>query len=272
MKQLKFKGLLATLALGVGLLVGCGSTEKSESATNGDTGKSSEQEEFVYAMSGIYKPFNYKENGELTGFDVELGKALAEKMDMKAVPMTFPYESIIQGLLDDKFDAILGSMTVTEDRLKVVNFTDTYYRSGSQLFVAENNSEIQTAADAEGKIIGATPATNYEADALKLTAKENVITYAQGDVAALMDLKTKRLDAVVADNIFAQIAINEANLPVKAVGDLLAVNEQAIAVNKNNEELVEKINKALAELIEDGTYAEISEKWFGFNLMDEKSK
>ena len=261
-----------TLTFCVGLLVGCGTTEKSGNSTNGEANNSADQEEFVYAMSGIYKPFNYKENGKLTGFDVELGEALAEKMNMKAVPMTFPFESIIQGLLDDKFDAILGSMTVTEERLKVVNFTDTYYRSGSQLFVAENNTEIQSAADAEGKIIGAVPATNYETDALKLTAKENVITYAQGDVAALMDLKTKRLDAVVADNIFAQIAIDEASLPVKAVGDLLAVNEQAIAVNKGNEELVEKINKALAELIEDGTYAEISEKWFGFNLMDEKSE
>ncbi|WP_409369169.1 transporter substrate-binding domain-containing protein [Lysinibacillus sp. 38-6] len=266
MKQFKLKALLATLTLGVGLLVGCGSKDEPTKASSSD----SEQQEFVYAMSGIYKPFNYKENGKLVGFDVELGEALAEKMGMKPVPMTFPFESIIQGLLDDKFDAILGSMTVTEDRLKVVSFTDTYYRSGSQLFVAENNNEIQSGADAKDKIIGAVPATNYESDALKLTAKENVITYPQGDVAALMDIKTGRLDAVVADNIFAQLAIDEAKIPVKAVGDLLAVNEQAIAVNKDNEELKEKLNKALAQLIEDGTYAKISEKWFGFNLMDEK--
>jgi len=266
MKQFKLKALLATLTLGVGLLVGCSSKDEPTKASSSDA----EQQEFVYAMSGIYKPFNYKENGKLVGFDVELGEALAEKMGMKPVPMTFPFESIIQGLLDDKFDAILGSMTVTEDRLKVVSFTDTYYRSGSQLFVAENNTEIKSGEDAKGKIIGAVPATNYESDALKLTAKENVITYPQGDVAALMDIKTGRLDAVVADNIFAQLAIDEAKIPVKAVGDLLAVNEQAIAVNKDNVELKEKLNKALAQLIEDGTYAKISEKWFGFNLMDEK--
>lgn len=191
---------------------------------------------------------------------------------MKPVPMTFPFESIIQGLLDNKYDAILGSMTVTEERLKTVDFTDTYYRSGSQLFVADDNTEIKTVDDAKGKIIGAVPATNYEQDALKLTSKENVMTYPQGDVAALMDIKTGRLDAVVADNIFAQLAINEAKIQVKPVGDLLAINEQAIAVNKDNKELTEKLNKALAEIIEDGTYAKISEKWFGFNLMDEPSK
>lgn len=268
MKLSKFKGLLATLTLGVGLLVGCSSSdEPKEAATKG-----AEQEEFVYAMSGIYKPFNYKENGKLVGFDVEIGEALAEKMGMKAVPMTFPFESIIQGLLDEKYDAILGSMTVTDERLKVVNFTDTYYRSGSQLFVAQDNNDIKSAEDAKGKMIGAVPATNYEQDALKLTPKENVITYAQGDVAALMDIKSGRLDAVVADNIFAQLAIDEAKIPVKPVGDLLAVNEQAIAVNKKNDELKEKLNKALAEIIADGTYEKISNKWFGFNLMDEQAK
>lgn len=268
MKKKKVIGLMSTILLGSALLFGCGTEKGSENSG----AKTEKKEEFVYAMSGLYKPFNYKEDGKLTGFDVEIGEALAEKMGMTPKPITFPFETIIQGLIDKKFDAILGSMTVTPERQKVVNFTDTYYRSGSLIFVAEDNNEITSAEDAKGKKIGTTPATNYEQDALKLTDKANILTYPQGDMGALMDLETGRVEAVVADSIFGQIAIGEGALKVKPVGDLIGVNEQAIAVNKDNQELTDKINKALAEIIADGTYEKISKKWFGFNLMDETQK
>ncbi len=73
---------------------------------------------------------------------MEIGKALAEKMGMKAVPVTNPWETIIQGLQAKKYDAIIGSMTVTDERKKSVSFTNTYYQSGAQIFVAENKQEI----------------------------------------------------------------------------------------------------------------------------------
>ncbi|WP_391204377.1 transporter substrate-binding domain-containing protein [Psychrobacillus sp. L4] len=265
MKKKKVISLMSTILLVSALLFGCSSGKDAEKSGE----KTEKKEEFVYAMSGLYKPFNYKEDGKLTGFDVEIGEALAEKMGMTAKSITFPFETMIQGLIDKKFDAILGSMTITPERLKVVNFTDTYYRSGSQIFVSEDNTDIKSADDAKGKKIGTTPATNYEQDALKLTDKANVITYPQGDIGALMDLETGRVEAVVADNIFGQMAIDTGKLKVKPVGDLIGINEQAIAVNKDNQELTDKINKALAEIIADGTYEKISMKWFGFNLMDE---
>ncbi len=96
------------------------------------------KKEFRYAMSGLYKPFNYKENdGKLVGFDVELGEALAKKMNMKPTPITNPWETLIQGLKAKKYDVILGSMAITEERLKAVNFSNPYYRSGAQIFVAK---------------------------------------------------------------------------------------------------------------------------------------
>ena len=89
-------------------------------------------------MSGLYKPFNYKENdGKLVGFDVEIGEALAKKMNMKATPVTNPWETLIQGLQAKKYDVILGSMAITEERLKAVSFSNPYYRSGAQIFVAK---------------------------------------------------------------------------------------------------------------------------------------
>jgi polar amino acid transport system substrate-binding protein len=242
------------------VLAGCGSAK--------ETNTSEKKEEFVYAMSGLFKPFNYKEDGKLTGFDVEIGEALAEKMDMKSKAITFPFESIIQGLRDKKFDAILGSMTVTEERLKAVDFTNPYYKSGSRIFVSADNTEIKSKEDLKGKKIGVTPATIYEKLAKELTDQDKVMVYSQGDMTALMDLATGRADAVICDDIFGKVGITQGDLKIKAVDELLNVDNQAIATNKEDKELTGKINKALDEIIADGTYEEISKKWFGYNLME----
>lgn len=264
MKKKWVYGVLSTLLLGSMVLSGCGSSEKAETA-NGD--QKTEQAEFRYAMSGLYKPFNFKENGNLTGFDVEIGQALAEKMGMKAVPVTNPWETIIQGLLANKYDAIIGSMTVTEERLKTVNFSNAYYRSGSQVFVAEGNTEIKTPDDLKGKKIGTVKASPYGETAKKYTDK---LTEYDSDLTAIMDLPTGRLDAVITDQMVGFRVIKEGAVKIKDIGKPLSQDEQGIAVRKEDKELLDKINKALDEIVKDGTYDKISEKWFGRSILGEK--
>ncbi|MEH7085206.1 transporter substrate-binding domain-containing protein [Neobacillus drentensis] len=261
MKKITISSLLIAILIFSVVLAGCGSAKETNTAEK-------KHEEFVYAMSGLFKPFNYKEDGKLTGFDVEIGEALAKKMDMKPKAITFPFETIIQGLRDQKFDAILGSMTVTEERLKAVDFTNPYYKSGSRIFVSANNNEIKSKADLKGKKIGVTPATVYEKLAKKLTDQDKVMVYSQGDMTALMDLATGRVDAVICDDIFGRVAVTQGGLKMKPVDELLQVDNQAIATNKEDPELTKKINKALDEIIADGTYEKISKKWFDYNLMD----
>lgn len=261
MKKKTISSLLIAILIFSVVLAGCGSAKETTTAEKN-------QEEFVYAMSGLFKPFNYKEDGKLTGFDVEIGEALAKKMDMKPKAITFPFETIIQGLRDQKFDAILGSMTVTEERLKAVDFTNPYYKSGSRIFVSANNNEIKSKADLKGKKIGVTPATVYEKLAKKLTDQDKVMVYSQGDMTALMDLATGRVFAVICDDIFGRVAVTQGGLKMKPVDELLQVDNQAIATNKEDPELTKKINKALDEIIADGTYEKISKKWFDYNLMD----
>lgn len=263
MKKKTIIGFMSTILMSSMLLAACGSAKEA-----GNAEKAKEDQEFVYAMSGLFKPFNYKEGDKLTGFDVEIGEALAEKMGMEPKAITFPWETIIQGLRDKKFDAILGSMTVTEEREKAVNFTDPYYKSGSRIFVAADNNEIKSKEDLKGKKIGVTPSTVYEGLAKTLTDPDKVMTYSQGDMTAMMDIKAGRVDAVIVDDIYGRVAGKESGLNLKPVDELLQVDNQAIAVNKEDKELMEKINKALEEIIKDGTYAKISEKWFGYNLMD----
>ena len=124
MKRNMFKAI-AVITLCASLLLGACSKESSTSSTDG-------KKEFRYAMSGVYKPFSYKENSKLAGFDVEIGEALAKKMNMKAVPVTNPWETLIQGLQAKKYDVILGSMAITSKSSElyepILSFWGTNFR------------------------------------------------------------------------------------------------------------------------------------------------
>ena len=259
-------GILSLLLISLMvILAACGSSgTKSQTA-----GKAANQQEFRYGMSGLFKPFNFKENGQLTGFDVEIGKKIAEKMGMKPVPVTNPWETIIQGLQAKKYDAIIGSMTVTDERKKSVDFTNPYYRSGSQIFISGKNQKITSLNDLKGKKIGAVKASPYGELARKLTDSANVVEY-DSDLTALMDLPTGRLDAVITDQMVGFRVIKEKAIDIKDLGSPLSHDNQAIAVRKGDTELLNKINKALDEIIKDGTYEKISKKWFGRNILGEK--
>lgn len=259
MKKSWMIGLMVSLFFVSVMLTACGSSEKSSG---------NEKKEFRYAMSGLYKPFNFKENGKLVGFDVEIGEALAKKMGMKPVAVTNPWETLIQGLKAKKFDAILASMTVTEERKKSVNFTDTYYRSGAQIFVAKDNETIKSVADLKGKKIGVVKASTYKELALQNTDQGNIVEY-DSDITALMDLPTGRLDAVITDQMVGLPIIKDGAIKIKDVGKPLSHDDQAIAVRKEDKELLDKLNKALAEIIKDGTYDKISNKWFGRSILGE---
>ncbi|WP_432774869.1 ABC transporter substrate-binding protein [Brevibacillus gelatini] len=261
--------LLSTVLLGSLLLAACGSQESNSPAGGGQAAGGEGKKDFTYAMSGVYKPFSFKENGELTGFDVEIGKALAEKMGMNPVPITNPFETIIPGLEAKKYDTIIGSLTVTPERQKVVSFTNPYYRSGSQIFVMKGNTTIKSKEDLKGKKIGVVKASNYLDWARKLTDEDKITQY-DSDITALLDLPTGRLDAVITDQVVGLRFIKEGGGDVIDVGEPLSYDEQAIAVRLGDQEAVDRINKALDEIIKDGTYEKISQKWFGRNILQQQ--
>lgn len=221
---------------------------------------------FTFAMSGLYPPFNYQDNGQLVGFDVEIGYALAEKMGMEPNPVTNPWQTILAALKSDKFDAIIGSMAITDERLKEVNFSAPYYKSGAQVFIHADNEEIKAVEDLHGKKIGVVIASTFEEIAREYS--DEVTTY-DSDVTALQDLLVKgRLDAVITEQLVGMYAINKNDLAIKAMGEPLYIDQMGIAVKKEQTELLEKINAALEEIIADGTYAKISEQYFGENIYD----
>ncbi len=263
MKKVLYLAGLAILS--VFLLTGCGGSK--ETAGGKESPTTTEKPEFSYAMSGLYKPFNYKESGKLTGFDVEMGAEIAKRMGMEPNPVTNPWETLIQGLKANKYDAIIGSMAITEKRKEQVDFSRPYYRSGAQVFVSTNNETIKTPDDMKGKKIGVVKASTFRDVALRYTSADKVIGY-DSDITALQDLPTGRIDAVITDQMVGLVAMKNGQ-KIKDVGKPLWVDEMAIPVNKGNTELLNKINAALDEIIKDGTYEKISNKWFGRNILGE---
>ncbi|RYD03515.1 hypothetical protein N752_19085 [Desulforamulus aquiferis] len=184
-------------------VTGCGSNQAPEE--NNDPAQES-KDTFSYAMSGLYKPFNYKDGGVLTGFDVEIGEEIAKRMGMEADPVTNPWETIIQGLKAGKYDAIIGSMAYTEERSEQVDFSRPYYRSGAQIFVSPDNDAIKGPEDLTGKVIGVVKSSTFRDVALKYTENDKVIGY-DSDVIALQDLPTGRVDAVITDQMVGLVAM-----------------------------------------------------------------
>ncbi|PPA70892.1 transporter substrate-binding domain-containing protein [Jeotgalibacillus proteolyticus] len=272
---MKKAAIFGTAALTASLvLAACGSDGEDEAT--GSEGSSDnagsefnllEDGQFTWASSGLYKPFNYEEGGELKGFDVEIGYAIAEKLGLEPNPITTPWETILQGLTTNRFDAIIGSMAITNERAEQVDFSDPYYYSGGIVFVAEDNNEISSPEDLEGKKIGVVAQSTYDEAAQEYTDAGN-IQYYNSDVVALNDLAIPgRLDAVITADVVGYEAI-AAGLEIKEVGEPLWIEQAAIAVNKDNPELLAAINEALAEIVEDGTYDEISTNLFDRNLLD----
>ncbi|MDW0109909.1 transporter substrate-binding domain-containing protein [Sporosarcina aquimarina] len=265
----KLKLMLVMLIASVLMLAACGKDDDEKStgsAGDGDAGYDLVKKgKFTYAASGVYKPFSFEENGELTGFDIEIGKALAEKMDLEPNPVTNPFETILQGLVGKKFDAIIGSMAYTKERAKQADFTEPYYYSGGMVFVAKDNDEIKNPDDLKGKKIGVVAQSTYEPPAKELT---DDVQYYTSDVVALKDLTVKgRLDGVITSDVVGFEAIDN-GFEVKEVGKPMWVEQASIAVHKDNPELTNALDEALKAIIDDGTYKEISDKWFGRDLLD----
>ena len=267
-KKLSFLSVIFSAGM---LLAACGgddstSSEEGSSTAGGNSDLNLlEEGKFTTASSGLYKPFSFEEGGDLKGFDIDIGNAIAEEMGLEPNPVTTPFETIIQGLNTNRFDAIIGSMSKTAERAEQVSFSDPYYYSGGAIFVREGTTDIQSEEDLEGKKIGVVGQTTYDTVAQEYTED---IQYYSSDVVALQDLAIEgRLDAVITADVVGFEAQNE-GLAVEMIGDPLWVEQPSIAVRKDDEALLEEINKALDAIIENGTYDEISQKWFGRNLLD----
>jgi ABC-type amino acid transport substrate-binding protein len=214
-------------------------------------------------IEGAYPPFNSFDNQkQLVGFDVDLTNEFAKRFGVKVNFVVTPWDSIIAGLLANKFDILLSSMGITEDRKMKVNFSHPYYTTYSALFVP-SSSDITDPTQMKGKKIGALLGSKFADDAKALGA---VVSTYKTDVLAHQDMSSGRLDGVITDKIVGAFTAKGNNYPEKRIDKPLTTYKIGIAITKDKPVLLAEINKELKAMMEDGTYAAISNKWFGEDI------
>jgi len=221
---------------------------------------------------GAYPPFNSIDAaGELKGFDIDVAKALCDKMKVKCTFVAQDWDGIIPALLAGKFDAIVASMSITDERKKKVAFTDRYYTTPGTFMVAKDSPTTDiTPAGLKGKTIGAQSSTT-DATYLDNKYKDSEIKLYATQDEANADLAAGRLDAVLADKfpLYEFLKTDSGKGCCKFTGpDLPDVNPdgQGIAVRQEDKDLTEMLNKALKEIKADGTYKKINDAYFPFSI------
>jgi polar amino acid transport system substrate-binding protein len=215
--------------------------------------------EISFAMSGGYPPFNfYNESNELVGFDVDVAREVASRLGVALKPVTTEWSGIIEGLRSGVYDGILGSMAVTEDRLKVVNFSTPYYYSGAQMMVKKGSS-FTSPEDLRGKIVGVVTGTTFADDAARLGAGE--VKLYKDDTQTLTELTSGVVDGVITDRVVGVNAMNSDKFDIAPLGAPLRSEDIAVAFNKDDGTLLETVDGILKGMHEDGTLARLSVKW-----------
>ncbi len=235
----------------------------------------------VMSSDPEYPPQSFlNDNNEMDGFDIDVGKAIAERMGVELEIMTPSWEVITAGSWAGRWDISVGSMTPTEARAQVLDFPAIYYYTPAA-FAVHTDSDAQTLADLNDKIIGTCGGCTYDAylnkelviDAegtppfeYQVTAGE-IRTY-ETDTNAFDDLRLGdgvRLDAVFSALPTVQEAINN-GYPLRVVGEPAFYEPLSVATDRGDEEFNARIAEIVAELHEDGTLTELSEKWYGVDL------
>ncbi|MGR3365622.1 MAG: transporter substrate-binding domain-containing protein [Maritimibacter harenae] len=216
------------------------------------------------AMSGAYPPFNFvNDQNEVVGFDPAIGKEIAKRMGLEAEIVTTAWDGIIGGLLANKYDAIVGSMSITEERDKVVDFVGPYYTTKRAIFT-KPDSGITSIDQVEGVQVGVTLGETHEDWARDRGYK--VRTY-KGLPELLLELENGRVDVIVNDSIAAILAMKENGYEYTMIDDFeTEVIGAGIAIREGNPELGAAMQEALDSMMEDGTYLEIANEWVGGDI------
>ncbi|NLR74023.1 amino acid ABC transporter substrate-binding protein [Leeia aquatica] len=211
---------------------------------------------------GTYAPFTYHlPSGELTGFDVEIAQAVAKKLGVKAQFVEGKWDGLIAGLDVNRYDVVVNEVTITDARKAKYDFSQPYILSKPVLIVASNNSSIKSFADLKGKKSAHTLSSNFAKQAQSFGAE---VVGTDGFEQSVALVLTGRADATINDSLsFLDFKKKKPDAQVKVVATSKDAEASGILLRKGNPELLAAINKALAELKQDGSYLKLSQKYFG---------
>lgn len=266
MKKVK---VLIVLLLGVSLIAtGC-----STSKVSADTWSEIEDRgSIIVGLDDTFVPMGFRDNaGNLTGFDVDMATEAIGRLDMEVVFQPIDWNFKEQELNSGNIDMIWNGYSINDERLEKVNFTKPYL-DNQQIIVALSSSDIEVKSDLADRIVS----TQNSSSALQAIEDSGARdSFKDGDIIlfdtyneAFMDLEAGRVDVVVADEVLAKYYISERGQEkYKIVDGDFGDEEYGVGVRKDDTTLLENLNQALDEMKYDGRAAEISEKWFGDNIV-----
>lgn len=250
----KLTAVLLTAAMMISLAA-CGSKAEAPAATEE---AAPAEGTLTMATNAQFPPYEFYEGDKIVGIDAEIAGLIAEKLGMKLQIVDMDFNSIITAVQSGKADFGMAGLTVNEERLKNVNFTDSY-ATGVQVIIVKDDSDIKSVDDLDGKLIGVQEGTTGHMYCSDDYGEEHVNALADG-ATAVNALKQGKVDCVVIDKqpALSYVAANEG---LKILDTEYVVEDYAIAVAKDNTELQTSINNALKELIDDGTVQSVLDKY-----------
>ncbi|WP_287372914.1 ABC transporter substrate-binding protein [Oceanithermus sp.] len=216
----------------------------------------------LIGTEGAFPPFNFfDDQNNLKGFDIDIGNAIAKQLGLEPEWKAHAWDTMLIALNQGRFDFVIASHTITEERAKAVDFSKPYYCTGN--VIVSKPGGPQTPEELKGKVIGAQLGTTFEEFAKQFGPKQ-LKTY-QTNPDAVQDLMLGRIDAWITDQFTAIEAIQSRDLNLQISG-LLNKEEIGMAVAKGNSLLLAALNQALDEIQANGVYEQISMKWFGKDI------
>ncbi|MCT4592939.1 MAG: transporter substrate-binding domain-containing protein [Anaeromicrobium sp.] len=266
MKKLKLLLLMALVF--VVILSGCSNQTDSQEQ---DTAVNNPKEVIRVATSGTYYPFAFQKDGELKGFEVDFWEEFSKRTGKEVEWVLTDFSGLFGLLESDKTDVISAQLTPTEKRKEKYYFTDAYNYSGTNIVLREDDTSVKSLDDLVGKKVGiGTGAVANDIVKEKYPNKEiEIVNYSSAALKGnYQDLEMGRLDAVIAQDVEALIAIKDEGLKLRLVENPIQSGPAAFPVPKNEtgKALAEEINKVIAEMHSDGTLTKISEKWLGKDI------
>lgn len=253
---IKAVAVTAVSVMAVSALAGCGAkTETTES------------DKLIMGTNAAFPPFEYTTSqgivGEFDGIDVAISNNIAQSMGKQLEVADMEFDGLIAAVSTGKVDMVAAGMTATDERRQSVDFSDTYYIASQVMVVAPDNTDITKAEDLKndkkvGVVLGYT-GDNIVTDDLQLA--DDKITRANRGLDIVQDVKNGKLDAVVIDSATGKALAEKNGLKVVEDSDAFESEEYAIAVKKGNTELLEQVNKVLAEMKSNGEIEELAMKY-----------
>lgn len=266
MKQKLFTFLLASIVF---VLAACGDqTAEEEEAKGAEEQTETKREELVVAISPGYEPFMFEKDGEMTGYDHDILMEYEKRTGTKVVYETADFSGLLGLVESGRADVVAAQLTPTPEREENFAFTEpiTYY--GSTIVVHKDNDEIKSVKELKGKTVGTGSGNEMQQKVDEMYEEDDINweIYTSATLEnMLQDVSNKRLDAMLAQDVQAYVAINKSGADAKVLPPF-ETSVGTFAVKKDNTDLLEELNNFIKEIKEDGTLTEISNKWIGEDI------